>query len=384
MLAEYGWARVGEGRLRALGLALREAAQSHGAARLEALFAAPSSGRDAFAGMIGAPALDTLAEAGMANLSGPGEVGVEGPGEGEGAVEPRAALRMVAGKPVFTDRPEAASGGPEDFLDPLWEAPKLTRFLAGGAAERGLDMGCGCGVFALRMADYCREVVAADLNERALEATRFNAALNGAGNIRAVHSNLFEAVAGERFDRIAFNAPVGLEFTAQKPLMSVGDWIIEAFVREAAEAVTPGGYIQMNLCMREWAGDAFFPRLRQWLGAEADQYHAVFIEQHRLEGFQPAFLRLKAMGLAKLGWRALSCRSITRGFLTLRRAAPGEAGGSWRLAANYHLWRDPGESEDMAAYLEALLRNETDPQAEGVWRKIAGPAALASLEPIAA
>ena len=43
---------------------------------------------------------------------------------------------------------------------------------------RALDLGTGCGVQALHLAEHVRDVVATDVNERALAMTRLNAGLN--------------------------------------------------------------------------------------------------------------------------------------------------------------------------------------------------------------
>lgn len=87
-----------------------------------------------------------------------------------------------------------------------------TQLLAGAChpqqdVDRILDLGCGSGTLALLMAAACREVVAVDINPRALQLARFNAALNGLHNIDWRLGHLFEPVAGERFDLIASQPP---------------------------------------------------------------------------------------------------------------------------------------------------------------------------------
>lgn len=72
---------------------------------------------------------------------------------------------------------------------------------------RALDLGCGSGTLALLMSAACREVVASDVNPRALQLARFNAALNGITNVQWRLGHLFEPVAGERFDLIVSQPP---------------------------------------------------------------------------------------------------------------------------------------------------------------------------------
>ena len=63
---------------------------------------------------------------------------------------------------------------------------------------RSLDLGTGCGVQALHLADHSGTVVATDVNARALRITRLNAALNGVDNVVVRDGSLFEPVQGER------------------------------------------------------------------------------------------------------------------------------------------------------------------------------------------
>ena len=74
-----------------------------------------------------------------------------------------------------------------------------------------LDIGTGCGIQALYLAEHADRVIATDLSERACALTRFNAALNGA-DIDVREGSLFEPVtrpdgAPERFDLIVSNPP---------------------------------------------------------------------------------------------------------------------------------------------------------------------------------
>jgi HemK-related putative methylase len=74
-------------------------------------------------------------------------------------------------------------------------------FILGGLVnraprKRAIDVGTGSGVHAILASDHCQNVVSVDINPRALEFARFNAALNGKGNIEFVLSDLFESVDG--------------------------------------------------------------------------------------------------------------------------------------------------------------------------------------------
>jgi SAM-dependent methyltransferase len=70
-----------------------------------------------------------------------------------------------------------------------------------------LDVGTGLGIQALLLARHAGQVVATDVNERALAYAAFNAALNGVTTIELRHGSFLEPVAGERFDLAVSNPP---------------------------------------------------------------------------------------------------------------------------------------------------------------------------------
>jgi release factor glutamine methyltransferase len=71
----------------------------------------------------------------------------------------------------------------------------------------GLDLCTGSGVLAIAAARHgCADVIAIDVSRRAVLAARCNARLNGV-RIRSVRGDLFEPVAGRRFDLIVSNPP---------------------------------------------------------------------------------------------------------------------------------------------------------------------------------
>ena len=77
-----------------------------------------------------------------------------------------------------------------------------------GPEAEVLDMGTGSGVGAVFAARRARRVVAVDINAAAVRCARINALLNRAeGTVDVRHGDLFDPVAGERFDLILFNPP---------------------------------------------------------------------------------------------------------------------------------------------------------------------------------
>ena len=71
-----------------------------------------------------------------------------------------------------------------------------------------LDMGTGSGVCAVFAARHARRVVAVDINMAAVRCAGINAVLNHVEHrVEVRHGDLFDPVAGERFDLILFNPP---------------------------------------------------------------------------------------------------------------------------------------------------------------------------------
>ena len=77
-------------------------------------------------------------------------------------------------------------------------------------AGRALDLGTGCGVQSLHLADHVDEIVATDVNPRALWMTRLNFELNrvhGTTSAEVRDGSLYEPVRGELFDLVVTNPP---------------------------------------------------------------------------------------------------------------------------------------------------------------------------------
>ncbi len=86
-------------------------------------------------------------------------------------------------------------------------ASRLDDALIGPDAEV-LDIGTGSGVCAVFAARHARRVVAVDINAAAVRCAAINAQLNRLEDkIEARHGDLFQPVAGQRFDLVLFNPP---------------------------------------------------------------------------------------------------------------------------------------------------------------------------------
>jgi SAM-dependent methyltransferase len=86
-------------------------------------------------------------------------------------------------------------------------------FLLGGMVKRSsrrraIDLGTGSGIHALLASDHCESAIGIDVNPRAIEFSRFNAALNGIENVEFILSDLFNSLdPGMTFDLLTANPP---------------------------------------------------------------------------------------------------------------------------------------------------------------------------------
>jgi hypothetical protein len=163
---------------------------------------------------------------------------------------------------------------------------------------RALDLGTGCGVQALHLVAHADEVVATDVNARALELARFNATLNEVEyDVR--DGSLFEPVAGERFDLIVTNPPFVISPATGDRLVYrdsglPGDQVVERIVRDAPTHLTEGGWLQV---LANWAilrDRPWEDRIAGWLRPGDD---ALVVQREVLDPAAYVELWLKDAGL---------------------------------------------------------------------------------------
>ena len=115
-----------------------------------------------------------------------------------------------------------------------------------------LDVFAGSGAIAVAAAlAGAREVVAVDVSRRAVLNARLNAALNGV-RIRALRGDLFEPVAGARFDLVVANPPYIPSESDDLPSHSRarawdggadGRALLDRLCDEVSPTLTPGGSV---------------------------------------------------------------------------------------------------------------------------------------------
>jgi hypothetical protein len=198
---------------------------------------------------------------------------------------------------------------------------------------RALDLGTGCGVQALHLAEHVGEIVATDVNERALAMTRLNAALNRvAMDVRA--GSLFEPVEGERFDLVVTNPPFVVSPATHERLVYrdsglPGDEVVRRVVTGAPQHLNPGGWAQVLANWVHRSGEPWQDRIAGWLdGSGCDAW---VVQREVADLAEYVELWLKDAGVhgrpdyaqrydAWLGWFAeQDIEAVGFGWLHLRR-----------------------------------------------------------------
>ena len=168
------------------------------------------------------------------------------------AVRPVARIGAYGGLAIASDglrNPDA----PDFVPGASPSASRVERLTIRRPVRKALDVGAGSGLQALLAAAHSEQVVAVEVNERALGYNRFNARLNKVSNIDVRHGSWFEPVAGERFDLIVVNAPYvvspGSDVLYRDSGLS-GDAVSRKLLREAPEFLEEGGFAHL---MGNWA-----------------------------------------------------------------------------------------------------------------------------------
>lgn len=96
----------------------------------------------------------------------------------------------------------------EEVYEPKEDSYLMAENIIFEAKKKVLDMGCGSGIQSMNALIQNCEVIAVDLNPKALEITKQNSKqIKKENKIETIQSNLFEKIKKQKFDYILFNPP---------------------------------------------------------------------------------------------------------------------------------------------------------------------------------
>jgi hypothetical protein len=165
-----------------------------------------------------------------------------------------------------------------------------------------LDLGTGCGVQSLHLAQHADRVVATDVNRRALTMARASLRLNDLDRVHVVEGSLYQPVAEDRFDLIVTNPPyvmsppgaAGDRLTYREAGL-VADDLVRQVVLGGAERLKPGGSLQV---LGNWAqlGDQpWQERLLGWVEQTGCDAH--ILRREELDAYEYIEIWLADAGL---------------------------------------------------------------------------------------
>jgi SAM-dependent methyltransferase len=239
-----------------------------------------------------------------------------------------------------------------------------------------LDLCTGSGVQAFLAARHAGRVVAVDINPRALNLAAFGVRLNRIANVEFREGDLYEPVAGERFDLIVANPPYVVSPETELLFRDGGfprDSFCETLVRRASDFLEQGGHAHLVVNWVHGADEHWSVPIRQWVadaGCDALLLHQV---SHGPLDYAALWNRhlwndRAAYASALDRWtkyhRDHGIEAIGSGVLILRR----RDGSNWiraeqlsselLLPADHHIARLIGNQDYLAARDERMVLND--------------------------
>jgi methylase of polypeptide subunit release factors len=164
-------------------------------------------------------------------------------------------------EPDYTGKPCAA----DHVLGVGAASVTLSQFTVRRPCGSALDLGTGAGFQAMMAGRHARRVCGTDTNPRALNLARFNAALNGIGNVAYLPGSFYEPVAGRRFDLVVSNPPFVISPESKYIYRDgglEGDEVSRRVVCGVGDHLEPEGFavFMVNWCHRDEGQWADTPR----------------------------------------------------------------------------------------------------------------------------
>lgn len=169
----------------------------------------------------------------------------------------------------FTPQPDVVYPVSDQTLRFLDSLPPLP-------CGRLLDLGTGTGIAAIHAAaGYAGHARATDVTARSAAFAEFNRQLNGIPNVTVAQGNLYEAAAGETFDRIVAHppyVPVPASTFVFRDGGEDGEQVLRGIVEGLPRHLAPGGRFYGFGMASDREGEFLEQRIRRWLGGAEGEF----------------------------------------------------------------------------------------------------------------
>ncbi|GAA3670142.1 class I SAM-dependent methyltransferase [Nonomuraea antimicrobica] len=167
-------------------------------------------------------------------------------------------------------RPGDPALRPDHVVGAGGASANLAQLVSRRPVGRALDLGTGCGVQVLHLAGRAGQIVATDVNPRALELARLSWALSGVEGVEARTGPMFEPVEGELFDLVVSNPPFVVAPAREGRLTyresgAEGDDFCRDLVRRTPRHLNPGGQAHFLANWLQVEGEDWRDRVGGWL-----------------------------------------------------------------------------------------------------------------------
>jgi len=162
-----------------------------------------------------------------------------------------------------------------------YEAGVLAKIMAHGVDFRDrtvLDVGCGSGMYTLRIARLARRVTALDFSRRMLEILREDAARLHLDNIEYVHSSWDDFTSEAVYDIVfcSMTPAIASDASRRKLFRHARDWIVfMGFAGRMSSDMLNGLFEHYGVTPRVFNDG---PEMREWLAAEGVPFTRIPVE----------------------------------------------------------------------------------------------------------
>lgn len=162
------------------------------------------------------------------------------------------------------------------------ETQRFLRLMPRESCDHLLDLCTGTGIAGLiAAAKFARQVTLVDVAARSVRFAEFNVALNALSNVRVLRGDVYERVAGERFNVIVAHPPyvpaLETEFVFRDAGVD-GEQVTRKVIAGLGAHLAVGGQFFCDCMLTERGDITLEQRLREMLGAESDEFDVVIAQ----------------------------------------------------------------------------------------------------------